>query len=126
MTNNGYYGDLVDSMKMNSASSIAREEKRIERIEKGRAQEAAAAMTNSPIFAELQKQTHLNMANIVQQERQIQELKSQNAKLESQIDMLKKSELDSKRQAKKSFIGFIISNAIALASFIVAVVALAI
>lgn len=120
-----YYKDLIDPMRGSTADSISEEEKRIERIEKGRAQETAMAMVNSPIFVELQKQTQLNGITILQQERQIEELKSQNEKLQNQLEMLKKADMASKKQAKRSFIGFIITTVIALASLAVAIIALA-
>ena len=120
MSGRDYYDDLIDQTRITSASALMEEKKRVERIAKGQAKEVATAMTNSPIFAEMQKQTQLNCASIVQQEREIEELKSQNAKLESQLETLKKSEADSRKQSKLSFIGFLISNAIALASLLVA------
>ncbi len=124
MTGNDYYADLMNPMRMNTASAGSDELKRIERIEKGRAQENVKAFECSPVFTELKTQTQLAITTINQQEKQIKELQAQNAKLEAQLDLLKKSDKESSRQAKRSLIGFAISTAIALASLIVAVIAL--
>ena len=126
MADNNYYEDLVNPMKINSSAAMTEEVKRIERIEKGRMAEAVRTLTSSPLFAELQKQTQLNMITIAQQERQIKELQDQNQRLEAQLDLLKKSEDASSAQAKRSLVGFLISTIIAIASLVVAIIAIVI
>ena len=117
-----HYIDMINPLMINSGAAIEEQRKKIERIEKGRAEEVARAITKSPLFVELQTQTKLNQITIIQQEKQIQELQSQNHKLEEQVKLLKETNEASRKQARRSFIGFVISTVIALASLVVAII----
>lgn len=102
-----YYYDLMDENRINSASSIGEEHERVKRIEEGRMKQ----LENSSVVLELKKQ--------------VQELESQSKSLLKQIEILELSNEESKKQAKKSLIGFVITTLISIASLVFAILAVA-
>ena len=101
-----YYKDLMDENRINSALSMDREYERVKRIEEGKVK----LLENSGVVLELRKQ--------------VQELELQSKSLLKQIEILESSKEQAEKQAKKSFIGFVITITISVASLIVAILAI--
>ena len=114
-----YYSDLMDSMRINSSSSIQTEHDRVKRIEEGR----RAALLESEPFKQIERQTALTSQMVEKQNVVIDELKKQTEGLQTQVRMLESSEKEAKRKSKWSTIGFWITTAIAVASLVIAILA---
>ncbi len=96
------------------------EAERIKQIEEGRTELLIDNIMHSPIFAEMKKQSSLDKEALERQERQIEELKIQNHKIDEQIISSTKNEKKSRKQAFISNIVAIIAVLISFASFVVA------
>ena len=114
-----YYSDLMDPMRINSASSIQSEHDRVKRIEEGK----HAALFESEPFKQIERQANLISQMVEKQNVVINELKKQTEGLRAQVRILEESEKEAKRKAKWATAGFWITTAIAFASLIVAILA---
>lgn len=95
---NDYYDNLVDPTRINSARSIKREHDRVAAVEEGR----MAAQVNSPLFGQLLQQ---------------------NRYLSEEIELLKRSEEKSKREAHRAQIAFWVSTSLAIIAIVIALLA---